>query len=415
MRILLVSRAFPPALNVEGMMTARLAGALAERGLDMVVLTARGREATAIQQVPEGHRNCTVLHIPAFAGPISRRVLVDSGLALRSLVPPQFARFVALGQKLFDQVLKTGTPDFIYARGVPAASYYLAVKLARRSRIPLVVNFSDPWPGNHFPPPYPKPGLLQLLPDLMCARQLAASACLITCPSQRLVDYLRGRNRRLRDKRWLVLPHIAPRSVPRPVQPNGRGRRMRIVHVGTIYGGRDPRPFLLALKRFLSQRPGAAEAVFAGVHGDLARVVQDMGLSQSVSFLDPVPPSDALQICAQADLLLLIEASTASGIFLPGKFVDYCATDRPILALSPVPGEVADYLAMSDDAVAHPNDPEAIAAALAEFHNRWLNGRMAPAKREQLRSRFSPAAVSEKLIAELLALRQPVHTAAAGV
>jgi hypothetical protein len=188
---------------------------------------------------------------------------------------------------------------------------------------------------------------------------------------------------------------------------------MRIVHMGTIYGGRDPLPFLTALKSFLSLRPGAAEAVFVGIHGDFPRVVQDMGLSHAVSFLEPVPPSHALQICAQADLLLLIEAPTRAGIFLPGKFVDYCATDRPILALSPVPGEVADHLSISDDVVARPDDPEAIAAALARFHDRWLNGHMVPSMRRQLRSRFSPGIVSEKLITELLALKQQGRAAAA--
>ncbi len=60
---------------------------------------------------------------------------------------------------------------------------------------------------------------------------------------------------------------------------------------------------------------------------------------------------------------------------LSGKVFEYLASRRPILAAVPPEGAAAELvLATGAGVVAPPDDPEAIAAALGDLHERFRNG-----------------------------------------
>jgi len=88
-----------------------------------------------------------------------------------------------------------------------------------------------------------------------------------------------------------------------------------------------------------------------------------------------VPPDECRSIASASHVLVVIEAPLSEGIFLPSKFVDYVAVGRPILAVSPGRGAVADFLTEHRGGVAADcTDHEAIAGALRQLYNAWANG-----------------------------------------
>lgn len=413
LRILIVSRAFPPALNPEAFATGKLAAALAKAGQRVVVLSSLGNELR--ESVIDGgfEDSLTIIRVPAWRGSFVRRLIAYGAYSVRTMVPPMHARYCAIGKCLARKAFESGPPDCIYARGLPSSSYYLAAVLARLWRVPLAVHLSDPWPTSSLPEPYPQGNALISLYDKAWARHVFGLASLITFPSRHLADYMTEKVRCLHNKRKLILPHLiseADLAAARGAnEKTGKypTTTMHIVHTGTLDNARNPQSFLLAFGRFLSRHPGAARVSFVGHRFDgLRSMVEELGVREAVTLTEPMSRPKALALSGSADLLLLIEAPCERGIFLPSKFIEYCATDVPILALSPSPGEVADYAASSGAMVVGPANIDGIAATLEEFYTRWMSGTLAGVARDVLRRQLSEPKIAESLIEELLLLKR---------
>jgi glycosyltransferase involved in cell wall biosynthesis len=153
-----------------------------------------------------------------------------------------------------------------------------------------------------------------------------------------------------------------------------RGERFRITHTGTIFGRRDPRPFLHALTRLDDD----VVARFVGDFRDADRaVISELGLDDRVELIPYQPRHDALALQRDSEaLLLLVPGGEGRGRFVvTTKIFEYLAAGRPILAVVPEDGAAAELLRETGaGVVAPPGDVDAIAAALAGLVSGWRDG-----------------------------------------
>jgi glycosyltransferase involved in cell wall biosynthesis len=127
-------------------------------------------------------------------------------------------------------------------------------------------------------------------------------------------------------------------------------RPFRIVHVGTFYDWRDPRPFfasLAAAVRTCGVRSGDVEVELIGdcrrYHGiAVEQLATDLGLADRVTFRDWVPHDVALQAIETADLLLLLNENQPAQA--PTKMYEYLGARVPILAFTNEGSEVVHML-----------------------------------------------------------------------
>ena len=171
-----------------------------------------------------------------------------------------------------------------------------------------------------------------------------------------------------------------------------RSDRFRITHTGTIFGRRDPTPFLRALARV----EGDIVARFVGDFRDRDRaVIAELGLDDRVELIPYLPRHEALALQRDSDaLLLLVPTGDGRGRFVvTTKIFEYLAAGRPIIAAVPEDGAAAALLRETGaGVVAPPEDEGAIAEALAGLVAAWsegsLNGiTLAPEVRERLSRR----------------------------
>ncbi len=200
------------------------------------------------------------------------------------------------------------------------------------------------------------------------ARLVAGRADAITTVSEAIADETRA---------------LAPRG-PVTTIPNGcdfddvaglkraPSDRFRIVHAGSFFGRRDPRPFLGALARSGLD----VQARFLGDFREADRAfAESLGLAERLDLIPFAPRSMslALQRDSEALLLLIPEADGRGKGVLSGKVFEYLAVGRPILALVPPDGAAAALIRETGaGVVVAPEDVEGIAAALATLHARWL-------------------------------------------
>ena len=85
---------------------------------------------------------------------------------------------------------------------------------------------------------------------------------------------------------------------------------------------------------------------------------------------------ESLKYIQSATACLLVEGDMAEGIFLPSKAIDYISARKPILALSPAVGVVADLASGGGIIRVDPGDACAIRDAIrglyADFRERNL-------------------------------------------
>jgi len=181
--------------------------------------------------------------------------------------------------------------------------------------------------------------------------------------------------------------------------------RLRITHTGTIFGRRDPKPFLEALAR--SSPDVVARFVGDFRAGDLA-FAQRLGLGDRLELVPYLPRHEALALQRDSEaLLLLIPESEGRGRFIVStKVFEYLAAERPILAAVPAGGAAAEVVRETGAGlVVPPDDPDAIAAGIAELERRWRAGALDGTGLDpDVKARFSRRARVERLAGLLRSL-----------
>jgi hypothetical protein len=107
----------------------------------------------------------------------------------------------------------------------------------------------------------------------------------------------------------------------------------------------------------------------------VADSAKTMGVEDIIRIEASRPYSQMPQALAKSDVLVIIEAPLKEGVFMPGKLVDYVQIGRPVLALSPVVGTIADILSKHGGGIAVDcQSPDAVAQAFQTLYVHWTNG-----------------------------------------
>jgi len=156
------------------------------------------------------------------------------------------------------------------------------------------------------------------------------------------------------------------------------GSAFRVLYAGTLYPGlREPDRFLDGVARYVAQGgdPATLRVTYLGPSGDvLVSAAERFGVRELIEDRGSVRPREARQAMIEADLLLAIVSSNGESGVPGGKFYEYLAAGRPILA---VPGtdEYVNGVLASTGAGRWASDPAEIASVLRLYVEGWRTGR----------------------------------------
>lgn len=183
-----------------------------------------------------------------------------------------------------------------------------------------------------------------------------------------------------------------------------RTDKFTIRHIGIVDELRDPKSMMLALNNLLEDRPELAsdfKVEFVGNVNSAFKtwVASKPTLSQITGFVSYVPHSELPALFAQTDLQLLVLARTALAPGnLPGKFFEYLASGKPILAIGPTVGDAASILHETEAGqIFEHENLQGIKQFLSDQFQAWARGEI---KRTQGSLRYS----REQLTAQLIKL-----------
>jgi len=259
--------------------------------------------------------------------------------------------------------------DVILSCSQPHANHLLGMDLQRRTGLPWVAYFSDPWSDN----PY------AMFASENAARhnrkledRVLASADRVLFTSDEMRKLVLARHPVLEERKTGVLPHaFVPEWYGPETQLAGNGKHVRMLHTGHFYGPRTPAPLFEALARLRARKDLAHELVLTSYgtmpdeHIERAR---KLGLEQTLRLEATVPYLESLALMRAHDILLLVDAKLShwsESVFLPSKLVDYLGAGKPVVAITPREGASARVVRETGGTVCDIEDPAGIDRALA--------------------------------------------------
>lgn len=269
--------------------------------------------------------------------------------------------------------------DALVSFAQPWSSHLAGLRIHRRTKLPWVAHFSDPWIDS----PYWRGTTAQRAVAAKMEEHVVREATAVVFVTEEAADLVMKKYPSEWRRKVSVVPHgVAPSSSRRSGVAAKADAPMRLVYTGRFYDGlRTPTVLLRALAMLNTQEPldGQLELTFVGpfVTG-FAREASALGVDRLVRFKDRVPPADAHAIAEAADVLVVIDAPAAGpSPFLPSKLVDYLPLRKPILGITPIDGASSSLIRRLGGVVAAPDDDAGVRIALRNLLVRWREGTLA--------------------------------------
>ncbi|MBE3563802.1 MAG: glycosyltransferase [Hydrogenibacillus schlegelii] len=315
-----------------------------------------------------------------------RRWLRSAALSLREglFIPDEEIVWARRAVRAGLSAVRTHRVDVLFSTSGPVTNHLVALLIRRKTGLPWVADFRDPWTDNMHFTALPWRAALERAME----RAVFRAASRVTTVTQ---AFREGFLARYPDAAIDVIYNgFDPEDVLRLRAEAGDLRPpdgvLRFAHAGIFYPKRHPRAFFQALHDLIADgrlRPEEVRLDFAGQfdppgRDDNRRAAEALGLGDLVVDHGPLPYGTALRLLAASTVLLLVgDLDLRAGQYIPGKLFDYLAVGRPILALLR-PGEAEAIVRRLPGAyVAPPDDGAAIRAVLERLVDDWRAGRLA--------------------------------------
>ena len=402
-RLLLIAHHFPPYGGPRSRRWVRLVRHTAPF-IDYDVLTVRHERGVGAYEDPDGESMPGNVKVHrTYPGPLyalSYRSLPPAkagespgpgGAALRNavrtlfrggletfLVPDKTVEWLLWGYPAARKLVKAGDYDAVVSSASPLSDHVLAYLIKKKTGLPWIADFGDPWAFNDALPFRARRRVLDRRLEAVLLDRM--DAVVVTTPETE-EGYL-SHYPSLGPDRTFVLPNGCDEEELAGLATE-RGDRFRLVYTGIFYKSRGPEVLFEALARIDLD----LELVIAGdVPGQLVRKAEKLGLAGKVKFLGHCPHRRSLSLQKGADVLLLL--GWAGGWQVPAKVYEYMCARRPILAIRFDDDDLGARMVESRGlGPVVRNNVEDIAPAVRELHGLW--------KRGALDSRFKPGALEE--------------------
>ena len=271
------------------------------------------------------------------------------------LVPDPRVFWVKPAVKFLTDLAQSGQFQAVITTGPPHSMHLIGRELKRKTGLPWIADFRDPWSQWEFLDTLPMTSFIRKKHQQLEQTVLKeADAVLTISPT-----FQRDLEKLARRKINLLTNGYDPGDIPLGFSPREKeAGKLHLVYSGIIDAIRNPIPLMEALK---AEFEGGVEEVkwtFVGKVSEQvqAYVKQDAWLSERIHFAGYVSHGEVFGFYAKADVLVLILTDTknAQGN-IPGKLFEYLATGVPVLALGDPNGDSAKILkdAGAGEVIAH--------------------------------------------------------------
>ena len=314
------------------------------------------------------------------------------------------------------QLVRANNINIIFATGMPWTALEVGRQVAKKTGVPFVADFRDPWLGNPF---LESKGWLLDRREQMCEQKIVEQAALVTANTEPLREEFIRRFPQVAAEKIISLPngydvgdfqHLAETGL----NAHGGCKRLVLVHAGFLYGKRDPAPLLDALELLVEKNPALADRIVFHQYGGVSVPYKvehryahlfDQGI---VRLFGQVPFDECLNKLLLADVLVIIQPGTKTQV--PSKLYDYLCINRPVLTITPRDGALGTMIREEGFGdLFMPEETESLSARLEELCMMKFEHRLPPTADYPNRDKFDVRHIARVLEERMLQIVSSVE------
>ena len=262
--------------------------------------------------------------------------------------------------------------DAIISTGPPHSMHLIAFGIKERLNIPWLADFRDPWTDIDFYKDMKISHFADKKHKTLELRTIKGCNVMVVVSREMKENYEKmGANN-------VVLITNGFDTADLDNHPITADKKFSIAHIGSLQPNRNPKILWRVLEELLITIPGFRNDLEIKLVGKVdISVFEDLErhkLNENLNKIDYVSHNKVTELMKQSAVLLLAinDSSNSKGI-LTGKFFEYLAAGRPILAIGPLDGDVAQILKDSEAGViADYHDTEQMKKIIIQLYEKYL-------------------------------------------
>lgn len=298
------------------------------------------------------------------------------------LIPDDQILWYPAARKKGLEIIRQYGIDAIFSTSGPYTNHLVARYLKRKTGLPWIADFRDPWTQNMHRSDIRWREWLEERMERSVHHEANMTLTVTHSFAKNFNEKFGAAITRLEviHNGYDPADYEALRDVKKEPQDEDR---CVFMYAGIFYQERNPRLLLRAVRELIDEGALDRERIvlrFAGVfdypgYSDNIDAVHELGLTDIVEILGNLPHKQALKKMKQSDILLLVgDTAPESGAYIPGKLYEYLAIGHPILALS-MPGESTKLIEKYGlGETADPLSLEEIKRAVKKLYEDWKSG-----------------------------------------
>ncbi|KAF0194848.1 MAG: group 1 glycosyl transferase [Bacteroidetes bacterium] len=264
--------------------------------------------------------------------------------------------------------------DAIVSTGPPHSMHMIALGVKKKTGIPWLADFRDPWTNIDFYHELMLSGWADKKHHRQELSVLKEADEVVVISRSMRTDFTGILNR---DYTVITNGYDMDDVSNLETVPD---KKFSISHIGTMVKTRNPEALWQALSKEAGQNPVFAANLELKLVGSVDYSVNESldraGLRQFVKLVSYLPHDEVVKVQQQSQVLLLLINDTPNAkVILPGKFFEYMASRRPILCIGPKDGDAARVIAETGSGmVVEKDDALGLQQAVQELFSRFLSG-----------------------------------------
>ncbi len=250
-------------------------------------------------------------------------------------IPDARAGWFPFARRAGMDLIKKYQPDVLFSTAPPFTAALVGSALHRRSGIPWVSDYRDPWTDAYF---YLKrPRISQLIENRLEKKMLRQASCVLAV-NRHILDDLTAKYRFPLPGRRAVIPNGYDPEDFTQISPVVN-TRFTIVYTGTINSKMHPGPLLDLLPHLAKKNHGLADAIrfrcIGRIDPDIRHLFERPEIAAQVELIPHLPRRECLRHTAGADVLLLLVPDYENNrLITTNKIFEYMQSGKPVLCLS---------------------------------------------------------------------------------
>jgi hypothetical protein len=278
--------------------------------------------------------------------------------------------------RFLKKYIKNNTVDLIVSSGPPHSMHIIAFLLKRNLNTPWIADFRDPWTNID----YYKNLLLTYWADKKHRRLekkvLTTADYILAIGPTMNEEFIKAGAKRVKTLTNGYDDYNLPEDKSK------HDRKFSITHVGSIPKSRNAEILWKALSNLIKTQKGFGDNLQINLIGKVDYSVTDsLNKYNLINFTTQnkyIPHLQALERMSMSQVLLLLINNTqnAKGI-LTNKFFEYLSAKRPILAIGPSSGDIANILASTKAGkISEFNDLDNIRENILSYYHLYLMNKL---------------------------------------